>query len=114
MCAKSTSDIIDFSLAEIYGPQKIWVTAIMVAMLPTMEKHFLGITEEDILMAMEKIGIKKEDTLKIICYLIEKDLVEHKLSQEGTAGPFDHRYRVNLEKVNISFFPPPPEIAPKA
>jgi hypothetical protein len=108
-CNLSVDKVIDFSVAkDLPETRKVRAIAIMAVMLPATITHYLGIKEENLLIAMENVGIKKDDTLDVLGTLLEKGLVIHKISQDGTSGPFSHRYRVNEEKVRIQFVPPPP------
>lgn len=91
--------------------EKIYAATMMTIMLPAISKNFLGITEEDLAEIMEKIGMKRENILCLLSKMTIHNLIIHSLSQEGTAGPFAHRYRINEEKVRIKFLPPSAEEA---
>ncbi len=107
MATVSISDLLDFSVYSDFSVEgKLHAAAIMALMLPATEKHFLGIAEENLMAATERAGMNKDKVLDVLGRLMEIGLVLHKLSQEGTSGPFAHRYRVNGEKVRIRFVPP--------
>lgn len=86
-----------------WDPHPAWIVRIIGAIQMSQDKHVYGVPEEEVLKAS---GLEAQSFMKTLTYLVRKDVVSHQMCQEGTAGPFAHRYKVEPNAVvtlEISF-----------
>ena len=102
MLIDESKPAIEISLPIDWKTKEQNILSVIGILMITKSVHFLGITHDHLIAMLEKIDVTENDGLKALACLIDENLVINRLSQEGTAGPMAHRYRLNPETIKIT------------
>lgn len=89
-----------------FEPRKPFHDLRVVAALMKDGVHSYGMTEGSL---RDATGLDDQELLKVVHDLLGDRVVTSFVSQEGTAGPFAHRYRLASQPIIVATFSDPPK-----